>query len=223
MRENKYKKSINGTGGKEQPHDVSSSGHFKEQSESLEKNGEFEAVEAKNFYELFMNLDVGAIEQQEKSLIDQVDKLVKHLEDMVSTGRAELFLACDIDRGAFFSYFRQALQNKQPSLCEVRLKGKDGHYRLFLVHAAREPKFADYTHDVRTRMINWVLQQRRHNDPLLHRWAVEVVVSHVWDAVLTWLDVGDPARDEEFAWRCNAGVIALWMAYRPSQRTATQC
>ncbi len=111
MRENKYKKSINGTGGKEQPHDVSSSGHFKEQSESLEKNGEFEAVEAKNFYELFMNLDVGAIEQQEKSLIDQVDKLVKHLEDMVSTGRAELFLACDIDRGAFFSYFRQALQN----------------------------------------------------------------------------------------------------------------
>ena len=85
--------------------------------------------------------------------------------------------------------------------------------RLLLVHAAREPEFADYAHDVRSRWINRVLQHRRHSDPLFHRWAAEVAVSHIWNAVLTWLDVGDPARDEEFARRCLAGVNALWGAW----------
>jgi len=85
--------------------------------------------------------------------------------------------------------------------------------RLLLVHAAREPEFADYAQDVRARVIKWVLQRRGHADPLFRRWAVEVVVSHTWNAVLTWLDLGDPSRDEEFARRCLAGVNALWEAW----------
>jgi AcrR family transcriptional regulator len=85
--------------------------------------------------------------------------------------------------------------------------------RLLLVHAAREPEFAHYTHQVRSRVINWVLQRRGHDDPLFRRWAAEVAVSHTWNAVLTWLDLGDPARDEEFARRCFAGVDALWAAW----------
>ncbi len=85
--------------------------------------------------------------------------------------------------------------------------------RLLLVHAAREPEFAHYTHQVRSRVINWVLQRRGHDDPLVRRWAAEVAVSHTWNAVLTWLDLGDPARDEEFARRCFAGVDALWAAW----------
>ena len=85
--------------------------------------------------------------------------------------------------------------------------------RLLLVHVAREPEFAHYTHQVRSRVINWVLQRRGHDDPLFRRWAAEVAVSHTWNAVLTWLDLGDPARDEEFARRCFAGVDALWAAW----------
>ena len=85
--------------------------------------------------------------------------------------------------------------------------------RLLLIHAAREPEFADYAHDIRSRWINWVLQHRQHDDPLFHRWAAQVAVSHIWNAVLTWLNVGDPARDEEFARRCLAGVHALWEAW----------
>jgi AcrR family transcriptional regulator len=85
--------------------------------------------------------------------------------------------------------------------------------RLLLVHAAREPEFADYAHDVRARVIKWVLQRRGHADPLFRRWAVEVAVSHTWNAVLTWLDLGDPSRDEEFARRSLAGVNALWEAW----------
>jgi AcrR family transcriptional regulator len=85
--------------------------------------------------------------------------------------------------------------------------------RLLLLHAAREPEFADYARDVRTRVVNWVLQRRGHPDPIFRRWAVEVAVSHTWNAVLTWLDLGDPSRDEEFARRCLAGVNGLWEAW----------
>jgi AcrR family transcriptional regulator len=85
--------------------------------------------------------------------------------------------------------------------------------RLLLVHAPREPEFADYAHGYRTRLINWVLQRRGYDDPLFRRWAAEVAVSHVWAAVLTWLDVGDPARDAEFVQRCIAGINALWAAW----------
>ena len=88
--------------------------------------------------------------------------------------------------------------------------------RLLLVHAAREPEFADYARDVRSRWINWVLQHRQHDDPVLHRWAAQVAVSHIWNAVLTWLDVGEPARDEEFARCCLAGINALWGAWNAS-------
>lgn len=85
--------------------------------------------------------------------------------------------------------------------------------RLLLRHAAREPEFADYADAVRRRVVDWVLQRRGHPDPVFRRWAAEVAVSHVRNAVLTWLDVGDPARDEEFVRRCFAGVNALWNAW----------
>jgi AcrR family transcriptional regulator len=85
--------------------------------------------------------------------------------------------------------------------------------RLLLVHAAREPEFVDYAHDVRDRVIHWVMQHRWHDDPLFRRWAAEVAVSHVWNAVLTWIRLGDPARDEEFAQRCTAGINALWTVW----------
>lgn len=85
--------------------------------------------------------------------------------------------------------------------------------RLLLLHAAREPEFADYAHAVRHRVVDWVLQRRHHADPVFRRWAAEVAVSHVRNAVLTWLEVGDPTRDEEFVRRCFAGVNALWSAW----------
>jgi AcrR family transcriptional regulator len=85
--------------------------------------------------------------------------------------------------------------------------------RLLLVHAAREPQFADYAREVRKRHVERVMRRHPYPDPICHRWAAEVVTSHVWDAVLTWLDIGDPARDEEFAQRCASGVEALHAAW----------
>jgi AcrR family transcriptional regulator len=114
-----------------------------------------------------------------------------------STAMEEVAAVCGITKEIIYRHFAS-----QPDAL-----------RLLLVHAAREPEFADYARDVRSRWINWVLQHRRHDDPVLHRWAAQVAVSHIWNAVLTWLEDGEPARDEEFAQRCLAGVNALWEAW----------
>ena len=85
--------------------------------------------------------------------------------------------------------------------------------RLLWVHAVREPAFADCAREVRTCVLNRVMQQRPHPDPLFRRWVAEATVSHVWEAVLIWLDLGDPACDEEFVQRCIVGVEALHAAW----------
>ena len=156
-----------------------------------------------------------------------------------STAMEEVAAASGITKEIVYRHFasKEALyravldgvvQSLQAELARIRLESQSGAgirallavgraqpdaLRLLLVHAAREPEFADYAHDIRTHVINRVSQRRGHNDPLFRRWAAEVAVSHVWEAVLTWLDVGNPARDEEFARRCSAGVNALWRAW----------
>ena len=48
--------------------------------------------------------------------------------------------------------------------------------------------------------------------PPVRRWATITFVDHLYDAVLTWLDVGDPARDDEFV------AVDLGRAARPRHR-----
>src|SRR5262249_60534245 len=59
--------------------------------------------------------------------------------------------------------------------------------RLLLVQAAREPEFADYAHDVRSRVINWVLPRRGHAGPVFHLSAAQGAGPHVRNSFLPWL------------------------------------
>jgi AcrR family transcriptional regulator len=90
--------------------------------------------------------------------------------------------------------------------------------RLLLVHAAREVEFADYAREMRARVVERVMRLSREPDPVLRRWTAEAIVEHLYDAVLLWLEVGDPARDEEFAERCIAGIEALRGAWSSAAR-----
>ena len=87
------------------------------------------------------------------------------------------------------------------------------------MHAAHEPQFADYAADFRAAAVEFAdeLVGSRIADRRLRRWAMIVIVDHLYDAVLTWLDVGDPARDEEFVAVTSSGLRALinaWGAQR---------
>jgi ribosome maturation factor RimP len=58
-------------------------------------------------------------------------------------------------------------------------------------------------------------------DASIRRWATITFVDHLYDAVLKWLDVGDPARDDEFVEVTSAGLralVAAWGELVPSVR-----
>ena len=88
-------------------------------------------------------------------------------------------------------------------------------YRLLYRHSAREPEFAG---DVR----GLVEEDRRRieallsniADPLIRTWLARLVANAVSEAFLQWLDIGDPARDDEMVERVAyllAGMVgSLW-------------
>jgi AcrR family transcriptional regulator len=88
-------------------------------------------------------------------------------------------------------------------------------YRLLHRHAPREPDFAGY--------VNSLVDQERARieallsnvaDPLVRGWMARQVANAVSTAFLDWLDVGDPARDDEMVERVAyllAGMVgSLW-------------
>ncbi|HET6954358.1 MAG TPA: helix-turn-helix domain-containing protein [Acidimicrobiales bacterium] len=78
-------------------------------------------------------------------------------------------------------------------------------------HAAREPQFAGYARDQRRQAATAVahLLTLDTADPTLDRWSAEMVFTWLLESVLTWLEVGDPARDDEMVERATAGLLAL--------------
>jgi AcrR family transcriptional regulator len=87
---------------------------------------------------------------------------------------------------------------------------------LLLRHAAREPRFASYADEFREEIITYSeeLMHRAHAPKRVRsRWAAETLVSFVFDALLHWLEDGDPARDREFLERVDASLPALVAAW----------
>lgn len=76
-------------------------------------------------------------------------------------------------------------------------------FRLFWRHTAREPEFAPLVDAVRTRAVaafgDRVASRERE-------WAARAVVGYVVEAVLTWLEEGDPAYDARFARATDAAM-----------------
>jgi AcrR family transcriptional regulator len=87
---------------------------------------------------------------------------------------------------------------------------------LLLRHAAREPRFAAYADEFREEIIAYSEQlMRRAHAParVRNRWAAETLVSFVFDALLHWLEDGDPALDPAFLERVDASLPALVTAW----------
>lgn len=87
---------------------------------------------------------------------------------------------------------------------------------LLLRHAAREPHFAPYADEFREQVITYSEQLMQHAHApasVRSRWAAETLVSFVFDALLHWLEDGDPSRDHEFLERIDASLPALVAAW----------
>jgi AcrR family transcriptional regulator len=84
------------------------------------------------------------------------------------------------------------------ALLSVGREYPDG-FRLLWRHAAREPQFAEYVHQFRDTAVGAARAVvAPFLAPELCEWAAQTLFDHVVDAVLNWLDYGDPARDDSF-------------------------
>jgi AcrR family transcriptional regulator len=90
---------------------------------------------------------------------------------------------------------------------------RDDPAAFFLLwrHAAREPGFEAYAHDLRAIAVTVVrrLMAIDSGDECLDAWRAETLFAWLVEATLSWLERGDPRRDEEFVQRTSAGLRAL--------------
>jgi AcrR family transcriptional regulator len=84
-------------------------------------------------------------------------------------------------------------------------------FTLLWRHAAREPQFAAYAAELRSVSASVVrqLSELDTGDELLDAWHSEALFGWLVEATLTWLERGDPARDEAFVEQTSAGFRAL--------------
>ena len=109
-----------------------------------------------------------------------------------------------------------ALERPQPRpvggrvLLNVAREDPDAFVLLWR-HAAREPGFADYAAEFRAGAVEAArtLLATGFGDEVFERWAAEAVVGFLVEAVLAWLDTGDPRRDEKMIDRSTAAVRAM--------------
>lgn len=96
------------------------------------------------------------------------------------------------------------------SLLAVAREDPDG-FRLLLVHAAREPQFAEYGALIRKGAVAAAdaLVGDNFPDPQWRALADEVLTDLALSSVLHWLELGEPGRDEEFVERTTKALTLL--------------
>jgi AcrR family transcriptional regulator len=88
-------------------------------------------------------------------------------------------------------------------------------FRLLWRHAAREPGFTDVAIEFRDYVTNFArtLLTAYIDDELVLDWAARTAGAHLMEGICTWLDVGDPARDQEAALMIRSGIRAMAAAW----------
>jgi AcrR family transcriptional regulator len=101
-------------------------------------------------------------------------------------------------------------------------RADESGFRLLWRHACREPRFARYADELRRRAVAAVRAALAGRVPPEHlEWAAHAVVGYLVEAVLNWVELGDPARDAQFVAATNQALRAGVRAWaEPSVRLA---
>ncbi|HEX6500915.1 MAG TPA: helix-turn-helix domain-containing protein [Micromonosporaceae bacterium] len=92
----------------------------------------------------------------------------------------------------------EATREALAALLTAARRDPDGFVLLFR-HAAREPEFAGYAESISTeaRQRCERLLRPYEPDPVLRRWAATVAIDATYQMIISWLEYGDPQRDQE--------------------------
>ena len=134
----------------------------------------------------------------------------RHFDRKEDLYRAVLSSATELFR-AQFDGARPA--NVTVTLLEVARARPDA-FRLLWRHARHQPAFAAEAEMFRLVAADYAEAVVGHRvDPAYRRWAASAVVEHLHEGICTWLDDGDPERDDDFAARLRDGVRAFVVAW----------
>lgn len=132
--------------------------------------------------------------------VDSKDGLYRSILERISTELRNEFtaaLASDVTDPATIAHLRTARRDP------------DG-YRLLFQHAEREPEFAAYAGEIMAVIVE-VADMAFGADvaPHLRTWATELTFRWLVQAVLTWLEHGDPTNDDEFVATTSTALTAF--------------
>jgi len=100
-----------------------------------------------------------------------------------------------------------------PAFLAVARHDPDG-FRLLWKHSSREPRFARYSADVRGASVDFARTRLgKRVDGALVEWAAPMSVDFLVEAVLNWLDHGDPDADGRFLDVVERSLVALVEAW----------
>ena len=165
----------------------------------------------------FARAGFAATSMEDVAAASGITKLIvyRHFESKEELYRAVLARVSD----RLAEEFSLALESERPggvgarALLTVAREDPDGFVLLWR-HAAREPQFADYAAAQRAQAVAVARSLRgAEGDEVWELWAAEAIVSWLVESVLAWLEVGDPARDEELLTRVADGLRAMRSAW----------
>jgi AcrR family transcriptional regulator len=140
-------------------------------------------------------------------IFESKDDLYRAVLDDVATDLYHSFEGADLTQGGVSRL-----------LLEVARRRPDA-FRLLWRQAAHEPAFAETARVFRDLVTAYTetLIADATDDALMRRWMAQALVSYHYEGVCTWLDEGDPARDDAFVALTSAGSRALvntWVPHR---------
>jgi AcrR family transcriptional regulator len=173
--------------------------------------------------EAFAHSGYAATSMEDVAAASGITKLIvyRHFDSKEELYRAVLARVSDRLAEEFLSRMTRADRRGigARSMLTVAREDPDGFSLLFR-HSAREPQFAEYARGHRERAVlaaRALLQPDFGDDRKLLSWTAETVVSYLVEAVLHWLELGRPDRDDEMVELTTSGLHALVQSWRASK------
>jgi AcrR family transcriptional regulator len=169
--------------------------------------------------EAFAHAGYAATSMDEIAATAGVTKLIvyRHFGSKEALYRSVLEQVFERQVELFVANLAQGLQaaGSTQALLAVAREWPDG-FRLVWRHAAREPQFAAEAQELRDHAVS---AARGVVEPIVApvyaEWAAQTLFDHLVDAVLDWLDHGDPVHDDAFVALETAALqatVAAWAA-----------
>jgi AcrR family transcriptional regulator len=167
--------------------------------------------------EAFARSGYAATSMDDIAEVAGVTKLIvyRHFEGKETLYRAVLERVFERQAELFLAHIAEGLHagGTTQALLDVAREWPEG-FRLLWRHAAREEQFHDYALHLRDVAVS---AAREVVKPWLTRdvaeWAAQTLFDHLVDAVLNWLDHGDPAHDERFVAMETAALQSTVVAW----------